>query len=142
MIQSIDHVALLPVYLAGGTAVLALLVDLGLARPRLTVAATAVGAAAVAAAAWAVGTGPVRETFCLVADGGACSYVADRTSAAVAVLFGLLTLAVLGLSTGAVRHLPAGEYCFLLAASMTGGVALAYSRDLITLIVAVETLTL
>src|SRR5690606_33515743 len=65
-----------------------------------------------------------------------------RTSAVVAVLFGLLTLAVLGLSTGALRHLPAGEYCFLLAASMTGGVALAYSRDLITLIVAVETLTL
>jgi NADH-quinone oxidoreductase subunit N len=142
VIQSIDHVALLPVYLAGGTAVLALLADLGLARPRLTVAVTAAGAVAVAVAAWAVGTGPVRETFCLVADAGACSYVADRTSAAVAVLFGLLTLAVLGLSTAAVRHLPAGEYCFLLAASMTGGVALAYSRDLITLIVAVETLTL
>ena len=142
MIQAIDHVALLPVYLAGGTAVLALVADLVLARPRVTVAVAALGAAAVTVAAWAVGTGGVRETFCLLADPGACSYVADRTAAVVAVLFGLLTLGVLGLSTGAVRRLPAGEYTFLLAASMTGGVALAYSRDLITLIVALETLTL
>ena len=126
MIQAIDHVALLPVYLAGGTAVLALVADLVLARPRVTVAVAALGAAAVTVAAWAVGTGGVRETFCLLADPGACSYVADRTAAVVAVLFGLLTLGVLGLSTGAVRRLPAGEYTFLLAASMTGGVALAY----------------
>src|SRR5690606_9730909 len=45
-------------------------------------------------------------------------------------------------SVRAVRELPAGEYCFLLACSLAGGVALAYARDLITLIVALETLTL
>jgi NADH-quinone oxidoreductase subunit N len=151
VIQTIDHVALLPVYLAGGTAVLALLADLAFLRRRLTVAVTAVGAVAVAVAAWAVGNGPIRTTFCLLtparSDGvpvpaPACSFVADRTSAVVAVLFAALTLGVLGLSAGALRRLPAGEYCFLLAASMTGGVALAYSRDLVTLIVALETLTL
>lgn len=32
MIQAIDHIALLPVYLAAGTALLALLTDLALAR--------------------------------------------------------------------------------------------------------------
>ena len=37
---------------------------------------------------------------------------------------------------------PAGEYCFLLLCSMTGGVVLGASRDLITLIIALETLTL
>jgi NADH-quinone oxidoreductase subunit N len=142
MIQTIDHVALLPVYLAGGTALLALLVDLAVGRRQATVAVAAIGAAAVAVAAWWVGTGGVRETFCLVDSPDACSYVADQTSALLAVLFALLTLGVLGLSSSALRTLPAGEYCFLLGASMTGGVALAYSRDMITLIVALETLTL
>ena len=142
MIQTIDHVALLPVYLAGGTALLALLADLAVGRRQVTLAVAAAGAAAVALAAGWVGTGPVRETFCLVGSPDACSYLADRTSALVAVLFALLTLGVLGLSPTALRTLPAGEYCFLLAASMTGGVALAYSRDLVTLIVALETLTL
>jgi NADH-quinone oxidoreductase subunit N len=132
----IDHVALLPAYLAAGTALLALLTDLLLARRAATIAVTAAGAAAVAVAAWWVGTGSVRETFCI--EGG-CSYVADQTGALVAVLFAVLTLAVLGLSG---RSLPAGEYCFLLAASMTGGVALGYARDLVTLVVALETLTL
>ena len=48
---------------------------------------------------------------------------------------------MLALSVGG-AELPAGEYCFLLACSLAGGVALAYARDLITLIVALETLTL
>jgi NADH-quinone oxidoreductase subunit N len=142
MTQAIDHVALLPAYLAAGTAVLALLVDLALARRAATVLATAAGAAAVAVAAGWVGTGPDRATFCLAGRPDDCSYLADSSSALVAVLFALLTLGVLGISGYAVRNLPAGEYCFLLAASMTGGVALGYSRDLVTLIVALETLTL
>jgi NADH-quinone oxidoreductase subunit N len=138
--QAIDHVALLPAYLAAGTALLALLTDLAVARRAVTVAVTAAGVAAVAVAAWLVGAGADRETFCL--DGTGCSYVADSGAAVVAVAFSLLTLGVLALSVGTLRSLPAGEYCFLLAASMTGGVALGYSRDLITLIVALETLTL
>jgi NADH-quinone oxidoreductase subunit N len=137
--QAIDHVALLPAYLAAGTVLLALLTDLALGRRPVTVAATALGAVAAAVAAWLVGAGPDRETFCV---GDSCSYVADQAGALVAVLFALLTLGVLGLSAAALRSLPTGEYCFLLAASMTGGVALGYSRDLITLIVALETLTL
>jgi NADH-quinone oxidoreductase subunit N len=139
MTQAIDHVALLPVYLAAGTVLLALLVDLVVARRPVTVTVTALGVGSVAVAAWLVGAGDDRQTFCM--DGG-CSYVADQAAALVAVLFALLTLGVLGLSAAVLRTVPAGEYCFLLAASMTGGVALGYSRDLITLIVALETLTL
>jgi NADH-quinone oxidoreductase subunit N len=142
MTQTIDHVALLPAYLAAGTAVLALLTDLVVARRAATLVVTAGGAGAVAVAAWWVGAGPVRETFCLAGAPDTCSYRADSTGALVAVLFALLTLGVLGLSGYAMRSLPAGEYCFLLAASMTGGVALGYSRDLVTLVVALETLTL
>lgn len=140
MSQAIDHTALLPAYLAAGTAVVALLLDLLWGRWRVTLAVTALGAAAVTAVAWWAGTGPVRETFCL--STGGCSYRADEASALVTAVFGGLTLAVLGLSTRVIRTVPSGEYCFLLAASLTGGVALAHSRDLITLIVALETLTL
>jgi NADH-quinone oxidoreductase subunit N len=51
---------------------------------------------------------------------------------------------VLALSVPALRAgiAPAGEFCFLLASSMTGGVVIGYAGDLITLIVGLETLTL
>jgi NADH-quinone oxidoreductase subunit N len=137
----IDHVALLPAYLAAGTALLVLLADLVVGRRGVTVAGAALGAAATAVAAIAVGRGDPRVTFC---TGDVCSYRADSRAALVAVLFALLTLAVLGLSapTLGAAGMPVGEYTFLLACSMTGGVVIGYAGDLITLIVALETLTL
>src|SRR5262245_7746210 len=143
MVQSVDHVALLPAYLAAGTAVLAFLADLAVARWGAVLGVSVLGAAATAAVAFQVGQGPNRPTFC-VPETLACSYVADDIGALLAMLFALLTVGVLALSAPALRAgtAPAGEYCFLLACSMTGGVVLAYSRDLITLVVALETLTL
>jgi NADH-quinone oxidoreductase subunit N len=140
-VTTIDHVALLPAYLAAGTAVLVLLADLLVDRRRATVAVAALGVAATAAVAVAVGRGGDRATFCTAE---ACSYLANPRSALVAVLFALLTLGVLGLSAPALRTAgtPTGEYCFLLACSMTGGVVIGYAGDLVTLIVALETLTL
>ncbi|WP_018218208.1 NADH-quinone oxidoreductase subunit N [Salinispora vitiensis] len=141
MVQTVDNIALLPAYLAAGTAVLVLLADLLVARARVTVSAAALGALATAAGAILVGGGGERRTFCVGAD---CSYVFGGRAALVAVLVALLTLGVLGLSGPLLRAgaTPVGEYCFLLAASMTGGVALGAAGDLITLIVALETLTL
>ncbi len=147
--MTIDQVALLPGYCAAGTAVLALLADLLVGRRAVTVAATALGAAGTGVVAVLVGRGGDRGTFC-VPDAG-CSYHADGRSALLALLFVVLTLGVLGLSaphlapgrrTGDDPALPAGEYCFLLACSMTGGVVLGSAGDLLTLIVALETLTL
>ncbi|HZN20428.1 MAG TPA: proton-conducting transporter membrane subunit [Micromonosporaceae bacterium] len=143
MVQTVDHVALLPAYVAAGTALLALLLDLAAGRRGAVLGATALGAAATAVTAVVVGSGADRDTFC-VPGTSACSYRVDDTGALVAVLFAGLTLAVLALSVPATRvaAVPPGEYAFLLACSMTGGVVLGYSRDLISLIVAVETLTL
>jgi NADH-quinone oxidoreductase subunit N len=140
-IQAVDSVALLPAYVAAGTAVLVLLADLFVARRGATVAVAATGAAATALAAVLVGRGGARETFCVGAD---CSYLATGRSALFGALFALLTLGVLALSVPLLRagQAPAGEYCFLLACSMTGGVVLGAAGDLITLIVALETLTL
>lgn len=139
--MSVDHVALLPAYIAAGTALLAFVADLvAPGRHRVVLGVTAVGAIGTGIAAILVARGGTRATFCAGQVG--CSYVADHTGGLVAALFAGLTLLVLGLSAGAVRKLPPGEYCFLLAASMTGGVVLGYARDLISLIVALETLTL
>ncbi|WP_422773101.1 NADH-quinone oxidoreductase subunit N [Plantactinospora sp. WMMC1484] len=141
MIQSVDNVALLPAYLAAGTAVLVLLADLLVARRGATVAVFAAGAAATALGAVLVGAAGPRSTFCA---GNDCSYLANGRAALVGCLFALLTLGVLGLSAPLLRsgQVPPGEYCFLLACSMTGGVVLGAAGDLITLVVALETLTL
>ncbi|MBO4204649.1 NADH-quinone oxidoreductase subunit N [Micromonospora echinofusca] len=140
VVQSIDHLALLPAYAAAGTAVLVLLTDLLLARRGATLAVAGAGAVATVLVALLAGR-QTRSTFC-VADG--CSYLAGGRSALVAVVFGLLTVGVLALAAPALRAgpTPTGEYCFLLACSMTGGVVLGAAGDLITLIVALETLTL
>lgn len=151
ILAPIDHVAALPVYLVAATALLVFVADLAVApgsalRRPLLLALAALGVTATGAAAIGVGLGPVRRTFCV--PDGPCSYVADGPGAVVAVLFCVLTLGVLAFSVPALRGgagaggLPAGEYVFLLLASLTGGVVLGYSRDLITLIVALETLTL
>ncbi|MGW1058991.1 NADH-quinone oxidoreductase subunit N [Micromonospora rubida] len=141
VVQSVDSVALLPAYLAAGTAVLVLLTDLLVARAAATVAVAAAGSVATALGCAVVGAGGERSTFCVGAD---CSYVFGGRAALVGALFALLTLGVLALSGPLLRadRSPVGEYCFLLACSMTGGVVLGAAGDLITLIVALETLTL
>ncbi|MFI1193051.1 NADH-quinone oxidoreductase subunit N [Micromonospora sp. NPDC020750] len=141
VVQSVDSVALLPAYLAAGTAVLVLLIDLLVARAAATVAVAAAGSVATVVGCAVVGAGGERSTFCVGTD---CSYVFGGRAALVGALFALLTLGVLALSGPLLRagRSPVGEYCFLLACSMTGGVVLGAAGDLITLIVALETLTL
>jgi NADH-quinone oxidoreductase subunit N len=137
--QAVDHIALLPLYAAAGTAILALLADLFAGRRSVTVAATLVGTLATLVCAFAVG--PWDPTFCAT---GGCSWVPTWPAAVAAALFAFLTAAVLALSMPGLRAgtAPAGEYCFLLACAMTGGVTVAYAGDLLTLIVGLETLTL
>lgn len=137
--MSIDHIGLLPVYAAAGTALLVFLADLLVSRYAVTLGVGVLGALGTAASAVAVGTG--HTAFC-VTEG--CSWVYDRPAMLLATGMAALTAAVLLLSapTLAQGELPTGEYAFLITASMTGGVALAGARDLITLIVALETLTL
>jgi NADH-quinone oxidoreductase subunit N len=155
--QSVDHVALAPAYAVAAAAVLVLLVDVALPpvsrlRAPVLLVLTAAGAVAGGVAAWLVSLGPDRGTFCTrggtlpggVDVGASCSLAADNGSAIGAALFCVLTLVVVGLSAAdlASGDVPAGEYCFLLLCSLAGGVVLAGSRDLLTLVVALETLTL
>ncbi|MER5607057.1 NADH-quinone oxidoreductase subunit N [Micromonospora tulbaghiae] len=141
LVQPVDNLAMLPAYLAAGTAVLVLLVDLLVARPAVTVAVAALGATGTAVGAALVGADGTRRTFCVGDD---CSWVWNGRAALVGAVIALLTLGVLALSGPLLRagRTPVGEYCFLLACAMTGGVVLGAAGDLITLIVALETLTL
>ncbi|MEV6634121.1 NADH-quinone oxidoreductase subunit N [Actinoplanes sp. NPDC051470] len=134
MTQSINHLALLPLYAAAGTAVLVLIVDLAVGRRSAIFGTAAAGALITALAPVVASTDP---TLCVGAN---CSWAAGPSSALIAVLFAALTLGVLGLSTRVPA--PPGEFCFLLTCSMTGGVVIGYAGDLVTLIVGLETLTL
>ncbi|GAA0534975.1 NADH-quinone oxidoreductase subunit N [Paractinoplanes ferrugineus] len=137
--MTLDHVTLLPLYAAAGAAVLVLLADLIVARRAATVGALLFGG--LATAVCAIVAGVRRPTFCAGAE---CSWVPTPLAVTMAVVFAALTVGVLALSVPALRigAAPPGEFCFLLAASMTGGVVIGYAGDLITLIVGLETLTL
>jgi NADH-quinone oxidoreductase subunit N len=127
-VQLIDHVALLPLYLASAAAVFALFAG------RFAKGAMMIGLACSGVAALWIAGGQDRETF---AVGEWSSFAADDAAMGAAALFAGLTVLVAALSGR-----QAGEYWFLLAISAAGGIALAGARDLITLIVALETLTL
>ena len=139
--QAIHHLAMLPAYAAAVTAVAVLVTDLVAARAAavLTVAATGIVATAVAATATPAGI----ETLC---TGDGCSYVTSAPAGLIVVTLCGLTLAVLAMSVPQLRRRdavqPVGEYVFLLACALTGGVVLAYARDIVTIVVALETLTL
>ncbi|BFU47125.1 NADH-quinone oxidoreductase subunit N [Krasilnikovia sp. MM14-A1004] len=141
MTQSVDHFALLPLYAAAGTALLVLLAEVTAGRRAAVLGAALLGTVATAVCAVVVGADGERATFCTSAG---CSWVATPLAAVAAVLFAGLTAGVLALSVPTLRlgAAPPGEFCFLLACSMTGGVTVGYAGDLITLIVGLETLTL
>ncbi|WP_432752874.1 NADH-quinone oxidoreductase subunit N [Streptomyces sp. JL2001] len=115
--------------IAGLVAGLALLVPLR-AGDRSTFCLTPAAAEAAGAARDATGT-------------AACSYTADHFTLVIQflVLGGALLTALLSLSDTE-EKLPAGEYWFLLLSSAAGAALLPASRDLATLVVALEVASL
>ncbi|HET6855725.1 MAG TPA: NADH-quinone oxidoreductase subunit N, partial [Streptomyces sp.] len=83
-----------------------------------------------------------RSTFCLTSDAAVCSYTADYFTLVVQllVLGGALLTALLSLTE--TKKLPAGEFWFLLLSSAAGAALLPASRDLATLVVALEVASL
>jgi NADH-quinone oxidoreductase subunit N len=136
---ALNHVSLLPLYASAGTAVLVLVMELLTGRRPAVIGSLAFGGVATAVGAIVTGSGPA--TFC---SAGGCSWGPSPLAMVAAVLFAALTVGVAALSAPMLRLgvAPAGEFCFLLACSMTGGVVIGYAGDLISLIVGLETLTL
>jgi NADH-quinone oxidoreductase subunit N len=147
VVQGVDQAALAPVYVLAAAAVLVLVTDLVIGPRLVLVGLGGLGAAGAAVAGLLVGSGH-RGTFCTgpavlpsgTRVGASCSFVVDGLSLAVTVSGCALAVVVLALSTRV--SVPLGEYVFLLLCSLLGLVVLGSARDLLTLLIAVETLTL
>lgn len=147
LVQSVDWLAIAPPTLAAVVGLVVLVADLFIGEDKKAV----LGWVSVAGlAASALMLLPLRDgdraTFCLTGDAHACSYTADRFTLVIQflVLGGALLAALLSVTAlkDANKDLPEGEFWFLLLSSAAGAALLPASRDLATLIVALEVASL
>ncbi|GGT88105.1 NADH-quinone oxidoreductase subunit N [Streptomyces lateritius] len=144
LIQSVDWLAIAPPTLTALVALAVLVADLFVPAPRKQLLGWTAIAGLVASIALLV---PLRagdrSTFCLTTDPAVCSYTADHFTLVLQflVLGGALLTALLSLADTK-EKLPAGEYWFLLLSSAAGAALLPASRDLATLVVALEVASL
>ncbi|NUP24179.1 MAG: NADH-quinone oxidoreductase subunit N [Streptomyces sp.] len=147
LVQSVDWLAIAPPTVAAVVALVVLVADLFLAERRKALLGwvSVAGLAASALLLLPLLDGD-RSTFCLSGDPGTCSYTADRFTLVIQflVLGGALLAALLSVTAlkDAKKELPEGEFWFLLLSSAAGAALLPASRDLATLIVALEVASL
>ncbi|MFI9328100.1 NADH-quinone oxidoreductase subunit N [Kitasatospora sp. NPDC052868] len=151
LIQSVDWVAIAPPLIAAVAALAVLLTDLFLPerRKKLLGWFSVAGLALALLALLPLTGGPARATFCAKGVTGltgttGCSYVADHFALAfqLIALGGALIAALLSVHTVEEERLPGGEYWFLLLSSAAGAALLPASRDLATLVIALEVASL
>ncbi|GGX62256.1 NADH-quinone oxidoreductase subunit N [Streptomyces minutiscleroticus] len=147
LVQSVDWLAIAPPTIAAVVGLAVLVADLFLADARKALLGwSSVAGLALSLLALLPLLDGDRATFCRVTGGDACSYAADRFTLVVQllVLGGALLAALLSVTAlkDADRRLPEGEYWFLLLSSAAGAALLPASRDLATLIVALEVASL
>ncbi|MET7380967.1 NADH-quinone oxidoreductase subunit N [Streptomyces sp. NPDC005526] len=146
-VQSVDWLAIAPPTLAAVAALVVLVADLFVpdARKPLLGWTSVAGLAASTLLLLPLLDGD-RTTFCLTGHADVCSYSADHFTLVIQflVLGGALLVALLSVTTlkDARTELPEGEYWFLLLSSAAGAALLPASRDLATLIVALEVASL
>ncbi|MEU7121722.1 NADH-quinone oxidoreductase subunit N [Streptomyces zaomyceticus] len=146
LVQSVDWLTIAPPTLTAVVALVVLVADLFVPeKHKRFLGRTAIGGLVAALALLVPLRAGDRSTFCLTADTGvgACSYTADHFTLVIQllVLGGALLTALLSL-TETRERLPAGEFWFLLLASAAGAALLPASRDLATLVVALEVASL
>ncbi|TLS45994.1 NADH-quinone oxidoreductase subunit N [Streptomyces montanus] len=147
LVQSVDWLAIAPPTIAAVVGLVVLVADLfvGDAKKHLLGWVSVAGLAASTLMLLPLLDGD-RSTFCLSGNGDVCSYTADRFTLVIQflVLGGALLAALLSVTAlkDAKRELPEGEFWFLLLSSAAGAALLPASRDLATLIVALEVASL
>ena len=144
LLQSIDYAAIAPPLTLAVAALVVLVTDLFVTDSRRIVAAYLSLAGTVGAlgvTAW-LATGRPRHTFCFASGG--CSYVADDLTLFFQVLFlaALIVVLLLSLPLFGDGRMPPGEYHALLLTSVTGMLVLPAARDLLTLLIALEVVSL
>ncbi len=153
-LQAVDWGAVASPLVLAGTAVLVLLADAFAGPPRSHRAAlvpsalTLLGVVVASGFAAALWNHP-RSTFCVTrpmpgAGATPCSFAVDRFTLVFwgVVLFGTAVVALLGTAAVADGRTPQGEWNFLLLCSATGALSIAASRDLVTLVVSLEVVSL
>ncbi|MCX4410899.1 NADH-quinone oxidoreductase subunit N [Streptomyces sp. NPDC059837] len=147
LVQSVDWLAIAPPTLAAVVGLVVLVADLFIGEEKKAVLGwvSVAGLAASALMLLPLLDGD-RATFCLTGDAHTCSYTADRFTLVIQflVLGGALLAALLSVTAlkDANKELPEGEFWFLLLSSAAGAALLPASRDLATLIVALEVASL
>ena len=148
--QGVDWFTVGPTVLVAATALLVLVADLWLPR-RAAGVLTAISVTGASAALVVVGLlwGDARATFCVGGDGAleSCSYVVNQLTLVfqAVVLVGTIVVLLLAhaeIGSGAPDRLPGAETGFLVLASATGALVLAAARDLATVVVALEVVSL
>ena len=152
VLQQVDWLAIAAPLTLAVAAVLVLLVDAFAGPPRshraaLVPSALTLLAVAGAAVPAVLLVGDPRTTFCVEQgrEGPApCSFAVDPFTLVVwgIVLFGTGVVALIATATVREGRTPQGEWHFLLLCSSAGALTLAASRDLVTLLVALEVVSL
>ncbi|WP_200263481.1 NADH-quinone oxidoreductase subunit N [Streptomyces sp. HSG2] len=147
LVQSVDWLTIAPPTLVAFVALGVLLADLFLpARDKALLGWFSVGGLGTALLTLPFLADGERRTFCLSREPDLCAYVADPFALVtqLLVLGGALVAALLSVTRrGQDRHpAPQGEYWFLLLSSAAGAALLPAARDLATLVVALEVVSL
>ncbi|GAB1337179.1 NADH-quinone oxidoreductase subunit N [Streptomyces sp. E-15] len=147
LVQSVDWLAIAPPTTAAVVALVVLVADLFVPESRKAVLGwvSVAGLAASLLLLLPLLDGD-RSTFCTGGHARACSYTADRFTLVIQLLAlgGALLAALLSVThlDDERRRVPAGEFWFLLLSSAAGAALLPASRDLATLVVALEVASL
>ncbi|BBC35840.1 NADH-quinone oxidoreductase subunit N [Streptomyces graminofaciens] len=147
VVQSVDWLAVAPPTVAAIVGLAVLIADLFVGDAKKALLGwTSVAGLAVSTLALLPLLDGDRATFCLTGDPDVCSYTADRFTIVIQflVLGGALLAALLSMTAlkDAKKELPEGEFWFLLLSSAAGAALLPASRDLATLVVALEVASL
>lgn len=142
-IQSIDLTTLAPTVIVALGALAALIIELVTRRGQL---ALGVGVAAVLGAIPMALLATGERTLCTSGDAASsqCAYVVDPFSVALQliVLAGTGIVLLMASADIADRKVPGGEFTFLILCSAAGAVLVPATNDLVTLIVALEVVSL
>jgi NADH-quinone oxidoreductase subunit N len=147
LVQSVDWLAIAPPTIAAVAGLVVLVADLFIGeRHKAHLGWASIAGLAAAALMLLPLLDGDRATFCLTGRPHVCSYTADRFTLVIQflVLAGALLAALLSVTTlkDAKKEVPDGEFWFLLLSSAAGAALLPASRDLATLIVALEVASL
>ena len=139
-IQSIDLLTLSPTLVVAFGALLALVADLITGRGQIAIG---VGLAALLAATPLAILASGEQTLCNGAD-ASCTYVVSPLTVALQLIVLASTAVVLLMASADVtdRKVPGGEFTFLILCSAAGAVLVPATNDLVTLIVALEVVSL